>query len=93
MKERKQYNHKFIHTDGKKLYLYIIQQEKAPALIIEADNYMCGLPQKRYQESVNGKFDIRKGETMGLVGESGCGKTSLAEPLGKEQPWKNSFQR
>ncbi|TWV99696.1 ABC transporter ATP-binding protein [Chitinophaga pinensis] len=35
-----------------------------------------------WTKAVNGvSFDIREGETMGLVGESGCGKTTLGRTL------------
>src|SRR5215470_16441771 len=37
---------------------------------------------KRVVKAVDGvTFDIRQGETLGLVGESGCGKTTLGRAL------------
>ena len=37
---------------------------------------------KRYVTAINGvSFDILRGETLGLVGESGCGKTTLGRTI------------
>lgn len=39
-------------------------------------------PQKQIVKAVDGvSFELRKGETLGLVGESGCGKTTLGRSI------------
>ncbi|MEH2081390.1 MAG: ABC transporter ATP-binding protein [Nostoc sp.] len=61
--------------------------EKEPLLQIR--NLKVGFPvrgvfggTKRYTMAVNGvSFDVKPGETVGLVGESGCGKTTLGRTL------------
>jgi peptide/nickel transport system ATP-binding protein len=70
-----------IHTRLAKL------EEKPPLLKIQ--NLQVGFPvrgvfgtKKRYNMAVNGvSFDVKPGETVGLVGESGCGKTTLGRTL------------
>ena len=60
-----------------------------PVPFMQVDNVFCtfavklGLfSRKRPLHAVNGvSFSIYKGEIMGLVGESGCGKTTLAKML------------
>ena len=43
-----------------------------------------GIIHKKYIHAVNGvSFDIREGEILAVVGESGCGKTTLARMLMK----------
>ncbi|MBU7586110.1 MAG: ABC transporter ATP-binding protein [Nostoc sp. TH1S01] len=62
-------------------------QEKPPLLQIR--NLKVGFPvrgvfggTKRYNMAVNDvSFDVKPGETLGLVGESGCGKTTLGRTL------------
>ncbi|MFB2876519.1 ABC transporter ATP-binding protein [Floridanema aerugineum] len=57
--------------------------------ILSIKNLQVGFPvrgmfgkTKRYIMAVNGiSFDVYKSETLGLVGESGCGKTTLARTL------------
>ncbi|MBW4574871.1 MAG: ABC transporter ATP-binding protein [Aphanothece sp. CMT-3BRIN-NPC111] len=57
--------------------------------LLEVRNLRVGFPArgmfgqtKRYVWAVNDiSFDVYKGETLGLVGESGCGKTTLGRTL------------
>jgi peptide/nickel transport system ATP-binding protein len=61
--------------------------EKQP--LLQISNLKVGFPVKglfggvkRYTMAVNGvSFDVKPGETVGLVGESGCGKTTLGRTL------------
>jgi len=58
--------------------------------LLDVDNLKTYFPIKKgllrrtagYVKAVDGiSFDIRKGQTLGLVGESGCGKTTVARSI------------
>ncbi len=81
-------------------------QQKSP--LVSVKNLQVGFPVRgmfgqteRYTMAVNGvSFDIYPGETLGLVGESGCGKTTLArsllrlvEPMGGQLLFENQDVR
>ena len=41
----------------------------------------CGADASRHHAVQNASFDVDKGEVLGLMGKSGCGKTSVALAL------------
>ncbi len=66
-----------------------LKQLQAQPPILQVKNLQVAFPirgifgqTKRYMMAVNGvSFEVYPGETLGLVGESGCGKTTLARTL------------
>jgi peptide/nickel transport system ATP-binding protein len=66
------------------------QQSNNPAAVMQVSNLTVEFPNKTslfgrplsFVKAVNNvSFDIYKNETLGLVGESGCGKTTLGRTL------------
>lgn len=66
------------------------QQLSANPLLLEVNDLHTWFPARHnllgktltWTKAVNGvSFQVREGETMGLVGESGCGKTTLGRTL------------
>jgi peptide/nickel transport system ATP-binding protein len=66
-----------------------LQQLQQQQPLLEVKNLQVGFPirgafgqTKRYFMAVNGvEFAVHPGETLGLVGESGCGKTTLGRTI------------
>jgi len=66
------------------------REKKSPEVLLDVRNVKKYFPLRRgffsrivgYIRAVDGvSFQLRKGETLGLVGESGCGKTTLARVI------------
>jgi peptide/nickel transport system ATP-binding protein len=56
--------------------------QRKPLLKVENLVVEYALGRNRCVQAVSGiNFDIKKGETFGLVGESGCGKSSVAKAI------------
>lgn len=79
---------KFVVSDAQTKERFAKLSEKKP--ILEVRNLKTWFPTKtnffgkptEYVKAVNDvSFDVYEGETMGLVGESGCGKTTLGRTL------------
>ena len=60
----------------------------AEDVVLTADNLVVEFRSgKRTVHAVSGvSFEVRRGETLGLVGESGCGKTTTGRALVQVQP-------
>ncbi len=59
-------------------------KEKKNKSVLNVQNLVVDFPlnrKKKLHAVVGISFDIQKGETFGLVGESGCGKTSVARAV------------
>jgi len=58
----------------------ILKTEGINTVFITKRN-LAGKPIKQYKAVTNVSFEVYPGETLGLVGESGCGKTTLGRTI------------
>ncbi len=64
----------------------LLNNEKKDDILLEVQNlrkyfHVKGMKGPGVQAVQNVSFNIKKGETLGLVGESGCGKTTLGRTI------------
>lgn len=70
-----------IYQPEKDITTDILLQAKNISVLYPTKTNLLGKPKSFYTAVDNVSFDIIKGETLGLVGESGCGKTTLGRTL------------
>jgi peptide/nickel transport system ATP-binding protein len=66
----------------KKLYSVVpILKAEGINTVFTTKSNLAGKPVKQYRAVNNVSFEVYPGETLGLVGESGCGKTTLGRTI------------
>ncbi len=73
-KQREQYHHEIYSREP------ILMVKNVKTFFPEKKNFF-GKPVKYVKAVDNVSFEVYKGETLGLVGESGCGKTTLGRTI------------
>lgn len=73
-KQREQYHHEIYSREP------ILTVKNVKTFFTEKKNFF-GKPVKYIKAVDNVSFEVYKGETLGLVGESGCGKTTLGRTI------------